>query len=109
LRAWGEASRIGGCEMLDFIFDFLIDSLTLLPFLLKRRREITKEWFGTVEEKARAVRALLPRYRYTVVFRTEEGQRKKLRMGRADFDLYQEGRRYAKKAGDYLPDPHSAI
>jgi hypothetical protein len=30
-------------------------------------------------------------------------------MGKADFDLYQEGRRYAKKAGTYLPDPHSAI
>jgi hypothetical protein len=44
-----------------------------------------------------------------VVFRTEEGKRKKLRMGKADFDLYQEGRRYTKKAGNYLPDPHSAI
>jgi len=35
--------------------------------------------------------------------------RKKLRMGKSDFDIYQEGRRYTKKAGDYLPDPHSAI
>jgi hypothetical protein len=95
--------------MLDFIFDFLIDALIFFPFLIKRKREIPKEWFGTVEKKARASRVLLPRYRYAVVFRTEEGKSKKLRMGKADFDLYQEGRRYTKKAGAYLPDPHSAI
>jgi hypothetical protein len=95
--------------MFDIIFDFLIDSLTFFPSLLKRKREIPREWSGTVEKKkARAGRAL-SRYGYTVVFRTEAGQRKKLRMGKADFDLYQEGRRYTKKAGNYLPDPHSAI
>ena len=92
--------------MLDTIFD-LFD--LLLVFQLKRKWEIPQEWFGTVEKRKAGISPSLSRYRYSVVFRTEEGKRKKLRMGKADFDLYQEGRRYTKKAGDYLPDPHSAI
>jgi hypothetical protein len=92
--------------MLDIIFD-LFDLLLL--FQLKRKWEIPQEWSGTVEKKGTDITPSISRYRYSVVFRTEEGKRKKLRMGKADFDLYQEGRRYAKKAGDYLPDPHSVI
>jgi hypothetical protein len=95
--------------MLDIIFDSLFDLLLLLPFLLKRKWEIAQEWSGTVEKKKAHTTPSISRYRYSVVFQTEEGKRKKLRMGKADFDLYQEGRRYTKKTGDYLPDPHSAI
>jgi hypothetical protein len=95
--------------MLDLIFDFLFDLLLLLPFLLKRKWEIRQAWSGTVEKKNTRTTPSISRYRYSVVFQTEEGNRKKLRMGKADFDLYQEGRRYTKKAGDYLPDPHSAV
>ena len=94
--------------MLDIIFDSLFDWLLLWPFLLKRKWEIPQEWSGTVEKKKALTAPTFPRYRYSVVFQTEEGKRKKLRMGKVDFDLYQEGRRYTKKAGDYLPDPHSA-
>ena len=92
--------------MLDFIFYFLSD---FLPFLLKRKWEIRQEWSGTVEKKRARVSCSVSRYGYTVVFLTEEGKSKKLQMGKADFDLYQEGRRYTKRDGDYLPDPHSAI
>jgi hypothetical protein len=95
--------------MLDLIFDSFFDLLLLLPFLLKRKWEIPQEWSGTVEKKKAHTIPSISRYRYSVVFQTEEGKRKKLRMGKGDFDLYQEGRRYTKKAGEYLPDPHSAI
>jgi hypothetical protein len=92
--------------MLDVIFDLF--DLAII-FQLKRKWEIPKEWSGTVEKKKADLAPSLSRYRYIVVFRTEEGQRKKLRMGKTEFDLYQEGRRYTKKAGEYLPDPRSAI
>jgi hypothetical protein len=95
--------------MVDIIFDSLFDLLLLLPFLLKRKWEIPQEWSGTVEKKKAHTTLSISRYRYSVVFQTEKGKRKKPRMGKADFDLYQEGRRYTKKAGEYLPDPHSAI
>lgn len=95
--------------MLDTIFDVLYligDSFLFLQSRLKRKREISQEWSGTVEEKITF--PSLSRHRYSVVFQTIEGKRKKLRMGKADFELYQKGRRYTKKAGDYLPDLHSA-
>jgi len=92
--------------MLDIIFDLF--DLALI-WQLKKKWEIPKEWSGTVEKKKEDMRPALSRFRYIVVFRTTEGQKKKLRMGKADYDLYQVGRRYTKKAGAYLPDTHSAI
>jgi hypothetical protein len=95
--------------MLDIIFDILSligDALLFLPSRLKRKREISQEWSGTVEEKSTF--PSLSRHRYSVVFQTLEGKRKKLRMEKADFELYQQGRIYTKKAGEYLPDPHTA-
>ena len=95
--------------MLDVILSLLFDMLVVSPSIVKRRWVVREEWSGAVEKKKAYRGHPLSRYGYAVVFRTEEGQRKKLLMGKADFDLYQEGRRYTKKAGAYLPDPHSAI
>jgi len=82
--------------MIDFIFDVLGDLLALLPWA-KRKRERRKEWSGSVEAKKTGA---LSRHAYLVVFRTDDGQRKNLRLDRKeDFDLYEEGRRYIKKAG----------
>lgn len=88
--------------MLDIIIDFLGD---LLIFLLpvKRKLDVSKAWSGTVEQKkVRASPSLSP-YRYSVIFRTDNGKRKKLRMKKADFDRYQEGLRYIKRSGENLP------
>jgi hypothetical protein len=87
--------------MIDFILDVLGDLLALLPWSM-RKRERRKEGSGTVEAKKTWT---LSKHAYLVIFRTDDGQRKKLRFDRKeDFDLYEEGRRYAKKAGDDLPD-----
>ena len=87
--------------MFDFILSFLEGLLYLSPSF-KRKRERRKEWSGTVEAKKTWT---LSKHAYLVIFRTDDGQRKKLRLdGKEDFDLYEEGRRYAKKAGDDLPD-----
>jgi hypothetical protein len=104
-----EFLKLSGGEMLDLIFEALFDWVLLLPFFLKKRWEIRQEWSGTVGKKKVLAAFNLSRYRYSVTFETEEGKKKKLRMRKEDFDLYQEGRRYTKRAGAYLPDPHSAI
>ena len=91
--------------MIDFIFDVLGDLLALLPWS-KRRRERRKEWSGTVEAKKTWT---LSKHAYLVIFRTDDGQRKKMRLDRQeDFDLYEEGRRYTKKTGEDLPDTKPA-
>lgn len=86
------------------MFSFLLDILTDLPFLIpgiRRKMERRKEWAGNVEAKKTLA---LSRHAYLVVFRTDDGQRKKVRLDRKeDFALYEEGRRYAKKAGEDLP------
>ena len=92
--------------MFDFILELLSDGLVLLPWV-KRRRERQKEWTGTVEGKKTWA---LSKHAYLVIFRTDDGQMKKVRLDRREeFDLYQEGRRYVKKAGEDKPDAKPAV
>jgi hypothetical protein len=82
------------------ILDFLGDLLSLFP-LIKRKNDRSKEWTGTVEAKRTWT---LSKHGYLVIFRTDEGQRKKVRLDRKeDFDIYEEGRKYTKIAGQELP------
>jgi len=91
--------------MIQLILSFLEDLLFLSPSI-KRKRERRKEWSGTVEAKKTST---LSRHAYLVIFQTDDGQRKKIRLDRKeDFDLYVEGRRYTKKAGEDLPDTRPA-
>ena len=87
------------------MFSFLLDGVEILLELmprLRRKRDRLKKWTGTVvAKKTRA----LSKQAYLVIFRTDEGKRRKFRFERKeDFDLYGEGRRYVKKEGDDLPD-----
>ena len=92
--------------MFDFILELLNDWFVFLPWV-KRKRDRRKEWSGTVEAKKTWT---LSKHAYLVVFRTDDGQRKKVRLDRKeDFDRYEEGRRYMKKAGEDLPDIKPAI
>jgi len=87
--------------MIDVLLEILDDLLVVLPWSV-RKRERRKEWSGTVEAKKTLA---LSKHAYLVIFRTDDGQRKKVRLDRKeDFDLYEEGRRYAKKAGEDMPD-----
>jgi len=87
--------------MIDFIFEVLDNLLVLLPWSM-RKRDRRREWTGTVESKKTWT---LSKHAYLVIFRTDDGKMKRVRMDRKeDFDTYEEGRRYAKKAGQVLPD-----
>lgn len=86
--------------MFDLILSFLEDFLYLFPWF-KRKKERHKEWTGTVEAKKTWA---ISKHAYLVIFRTDDGQRKKIRLDlKEDFDRYEEGRRYTKKAGQDLP------
>lgn len=92
--------------MIDLILELLDDLFIFLPWV-RRRRDRRKEWSGTVEDKkTRAV----SKHAYLVIFRTDDGQRKKVRLDRKeDFDAYEEGRRYIKKAGEDLPETRPGV
>ena len=92
--------------MIDFILELLGDWFVFLPGA-RRKRDRRKEWVGTVEAKKTWT---LTKHAYLVIFRTDDGQRKKVRLDRKeDFDLYEEGRRYMKKAGEDLPETKPAV
>ncbi len=87
--------------MIDFILELLGDWFVFLPWV-RRKMDRRKEWSGTVEAKKTWT---LTKHAYFVIFRTDDGQRKKVRLDRKeDFDIYEEGRRYIKRAGQILPD-----
>lgn len=94
----------------DFLLGGIIDLIfDLFWILFTRKRMEGQEWQGTVEKKRATSGHSLSRYGYVVYFRDDEDRRRKLRMKRGDFDLYQEGKRYHKKSGEYLPDPATGI
>ncbi len=84
----------------------ILDNLLVLFPRSKRKNDRRKEWAGTAEAKRTWT---LSKHAYLVIFRTDDGQRKKVRMDKKeDFDSYEEGRRYVKRAGQDLPDPKPA-
>jgi hypothetical protein len=88
--------------MSSLIFDILECLLVFFPWP-KRKSDRQKEWSGTVEAKRTWT---LSKQAYLVIFRTDDGKRKRVRMGgKEDFNIYEEGRRYIKRAGQDLPDP----
>jgi len=92
--------------MIDFILELLGDWFVFLPWV-RRKRDRRKEWSGTVEAKKTWT---LTKHAYLVIFRTDDGQRKKVRLDREeDFKIYEEGRRYIKKAGEDLPEAKPAV
>jgi hypothetical protein len=89
----------------SFLWDILGNLIDLLPWF-RKRNDRRKEWAGTVEAKKTLT---LSKHAYLVIFRTDDGQKKKVRLDRKeDFDSYEEGRRYTKGAGQDLPDTQPA-
>lgn len=86
--------------LIDLVVEVLGDLLVLLPW--NRKRERRTEWTGLVEAKKTGA---LSKHAFLVVFRTDDGKKKKVRLDRKeDFDVYEEGRKYLKRAGHVLPD-----
>jgi hypothetical protein len=92
--------------MSSFVIDIVDILLALFPWP-KRKRDRQQEWSGTVEAKRAWT---LSEHAYLVIFRTGDGEKKKVRMDKKeDFDSYEKGRRYIKRAGRDLPEPNGAL
>ena len=90
----------------SLILEILDNLIVLFPWS-RRKSDRRKEWSGTVEAKKTCT---LSKHAYVVIFRTDEGQKKKVRMDRKEeFDIYEEGRRYTKRAGQDLPDTKPVV
>ena len=90
--------------MVDTIIELLI--YAVFPYY-KRKKMRAEEWHGVVEEKNVKGDYSLGKYRLFVVFRTDEGQKIKMKMSEEQFGKYELRMRYHKKKGEDFPDPES--
>ncbi len=90
--------------MIDAIIEFLI--YAVFPYY-KRKKKGKGEWHGVVEEKKVKGDYSLGKYKLSVVFRTDEGQKIKMDMSEELFNKYEKGKRYHKRSGEDYPDPES--
>ena len=90
--------------MFDAIWEFLI--YAIFPYF-KRKKRKKEEWYGVVEEKRIEGDFSLKKHTHVVIFRTGEGQKRKMKMSEELFNTYEEGKQYHKRSGEDYPDPIS--
>ena len=90
--------------MLDFFLELFV--YTVFPYF-KRKKRRQEEWYGVVEEKRIEGDFSLKKHMHVVIFRTSEGQKRKMKMGEELFNKYEKGQQYHKRSGEDFPDPIS--
>jgi hypothetical protein len=88
--------------MLDAILEFLI--YAIFPYFKKKKRK-KEEWYGVVEEKRVEGDYSLKKHMHVVIFRTNEGLKRKMKMSEELFNKYEKGKQYRKQSGEDYPDP----
>jgi hypothetical protein len=83
--------------ILEAIFWYLVFALT------KQKRK-NEEWAGILEDK-RLKSSSIAKHFHILVFRKEDGKKVKFRVKAEDFARYEQGKRYLKRSGEFLPDP----
>ena len=90
--------------MLDLFLELFI--YAIFPYF-KRKKRRQEEWYGVVEEKRIEGDFSLKKHKLVVIFRTGEGQKRKMKMSEELFNKYEEGKQYHKRSGEDFPDPVS--
>jgi len=90
--------------MIDTFLEFFI--YAIFPYF-KRKKRKKEEWYGIVEEKRVEGDYSMKKHMHAVVFRTGEGQKRKMKMSEELFNTYEKGKQYHKRSGKDFPDPVS--
>jgi hypothetical protein len=88
------------------VFDTILELIiyAIFPYFRRKKRR-KEEWYGTVEEKRIEGDFSLKKQACVVVFRTNEGQKRKMKMSEELFNKYEKGKQYHKRSGEDYPDP----
>ena len=81
----------------------LVVELFIPAFRKKKKRE--EEWYGVVEDKLIKSDFSVAKYNCVVVFRRDDGSKRKFKVSEADFHSLEKSKRYYKQAGEKLPAP----
>jgi len=87
--------------MLDFLLEFLV--YAIFPHF-KRKKRKKEEWYGVVEEKRIEGDFSLKKHMHVVIFRTSEGQKRKMKMSEELFNKFEKGKQYRKRSGEDYPE-----
>ena len=90
--------------MIDLLLELFV--YAIFPYF-KRKKRRQEEWFGVVEEKRIEGDFSLKKHKNIVIFRTSEGQKRKMKMSEELFQKYEEGKQYHKRSGEDYPDSMS--
>jgi hypothetical protein len=90
--------------MLDMLLELIF--YAIFPYF-KRKKRKKEDWFGVVEEKRIEGDYSVKKQKHAVVFRTSEGQKRKMKMSEELFNKYEKGQQYHKRNGEDYPDPVS--
>jgi hypothetical protein len=84
----------------------IIEVLFYLVFpFYKRKKQREGEWFGVVEKKIIKGDFSVAKFPCTVIFKTDDGEKIKMKFRQEDCSRYEEGRRYQKRSGEDYPYP----
>jgi len=90
--------------MIEALIEFII--YAIFPYYRRKKRK-KEEWYGVVEEKRIVGDFSLKKNACVVIFRTNEGQKRKMKMNEELFNKYEKGKQYHKRSGEDYPDPVS--
>ncbi len=88
--------------MIDALLDFIL--FAIFPYYRRKKRR-KEEWHGVVEEKRIEGDFSLKKNACVVIFRTDEGLIRKMKMSEKLFNKYEKGKQYHKRSGEDFPDP----
>ena len=91
--------------MFDIIFEAIITFFDLHFFGGRRGRR--DDWNGIVVEKKTKGDYSVGKYKCYVVFKTDEGKLKKIKMDETEFLNYELQKRYHKSPGNLFPHPYN--
>jgi hypothetical protein len=88
--------------MFDLFLEFVI--YAIFPYF-KRKKRRQEEWFGILQEKRIEGDFSLKKHKYVAVFKTNEGQKRKMKLTEELYHTYEEGKQYRKRSGEDYPKP----
>jgi hypothetical protein len=83
--------------------------LEFIVFWLSKQKRKKEEWLGVLKEKRVKGGYSISKQRHELIFRKEDGKKVKIKVDKEVYALYEQGKRYLKRSGEFLPDPATGV
>ena len=87
-------------EWVYSVIAFVVVTLVILFFVQKRKKS---SWVGVLHKKKYSAGDMETSESYALVFKTDDGKKKRFQVNRVVYDTWEEGDRAEKVASEYMP------